>query len=539
MPRRLAAASPAALTAVLAAILLAVLSGCSGGPTTVPALTGAGGSTGIGTGTGTGIGGGASAAAPALHWHPCPPEVDGQSYSGPLQCAMLQVPLNYANPAGRKISLALSELPATAPASRQQGVLLVNPGGPGGSGLALPTEVAAVLSPAVAADYDIIGFDTRGVGSSVPALTCDPSFFSKPRPDYVPSSPAAEQVMIGRARMYAADCEKKFGWLLPYMTSADIARDMDSIRVALGRRGINYLGYSYGTYLGQVYATLFPGRIRRMVLDSVVDPDGAWYADNIMQDYAFQGRMDAFFTWVSANDDVYHLGGSQAAVAAAWSRAMATLESRPITGPDGPLVGPDELSDTFLAGGYDESLWPDLASALATFVSRGNGGDLVSLYEAFGKQNENEFAVYNAVDCSDVNWPRNWAVWNSQNSRVYAKAPFETWGNVWFNAACAFWPVKGPARPMHIRGAGLPPILMLQGTLDGATPYQGALVARKLLPSARMVVVEGGGNHGQSLASPPNRCVLGYLNRYLGNGELPHGSGQVSATCPAMPAPAA
>jgi pimeloyl-ACP methyl ester carboxylesterase len=539
MPRRLAAASPAALTAVLAAILLAVLAGCSGGPTTVPALTGTSGSTGIGTATGTGIGGGASAAAPALHWHPCPPEVDGQSYAGPLQCAMLQVPLNYANPAGRKISLALSELPATAPASRQQGVLLVNPGGPGGSGLALPTEVAAVLSPAVAADYDIIGFDTRGVGSSVPALTCDPSFFSKPRPDYVPSSPAAEQVMIGRARMYAADCEKRFGWLLPYMTSADIARDMDSIRVALGRRQINYLGYSYGTYLGQVYATLFPGRIRRMVLDSVVDPDGAWYADNIMQDYAFQGRMDAFFKWVSANDDVYHLGGSQAAVAAAWSRAMATLKSRPITGPDGPLVGPDELSDTFLAGGYDESLWPGLASALATFVNRGDGGDLVSLYEAFGKQNENEFAVYNAVDCSDVNWPRNWAVWNSQNSRVYARAPFETWGNVWFNAACAFWPVKGPATPMHIRGAGLPPILMLQGTLDGATPYQGALVARKLLPSARMVVVEGGGNHGQSLASPPNPCVLGYLNRYLGNGELPHGSGQVSATCPAMPAPAA
>ncbi len=526
---------PAAFTAVLIVVLLAVLAGCSGGPTASPAITATSGRAGIGLGSG----GAASAVAPPLHWRTCPAELDGQSYSGPLLCAILQVPLNYNKPAGRKISLALSELPATAPAGQQQGVLLVNPGGPGGSGLVLPTEVAAVLSPSVAADYDIIGFDTRGVGSSVPALTCDPSFFSKPRPSYVPSSPAAEQVLIGRARTYAADCEKRFGWLLPYMTSADIARDMDSIRIALGQRQINYLGYSYGTYLGQVYGTLFPGRIRRMVLDSVVDPDGAWWADNIMQDYAFQGRMNAFFTWVAANEGVYRLGSSEAAVAATWSRAMASVQARPIAGPSGPLVGPDELSDTFLEGGYDESLWPGLAAALAAFVNQGSAGGLVSLYEAIGKQNENEFAVYNAVDCSDVNWPRNWATWNAENTRVYAKAPFETWGNVWFNAACAFWPVKGPATPMRIHGAGLPPILMLQGTLDGATPYQGALVARKLLPSARMVVVEGGGDHGQSLASPPNPCVLGYLNRYLGTGALPAGSGQVSATCPAMPAPAA
>ncbi len=536
MTRRPGTAPPAALAAILAVLLLGVLAGCSGGPVTSPAITATGGRTGTGLGTGGGTG---ASAASTLHWHRCPAELDGQPYSGTLLCAMLQVPLNYRRPGGRKISLALSELPATAPASKRQGVLLVNPGGPGGSGLALPAEVAAALSPAVAADYDIIGFDTRGVGSSVPALTCDPSFFSKPRPNYVPASAAAEQVLIGRARMYAADCEKRFGWLLPYMTSADIARDMDSIRVALGQRQIDYLGYSYGTYLGQVYGTLFPRHIRRMVLDSVVDPDGAWWADNIMQDYAFQGRMNAFFKWVAANEDVYHLGGSEVAVAATWSRVMASVQARPIAGPSGPLVGPDELSDTFLAGGYDESLWPSLAFALAAFADHGNGRELVSAYEAFGKQNENEFAVYNAVDCSDVNWPRNWATWNSENSRVYAKAPFETWGNAWFNAACAFWPVKGPATPMHIDGARLPPILMLQGTLDGATPYQGALVARKLLPSARMVVVEGGGNHGQSLTTPPNPCVLGYLSRYLGDGALPAGSGQVSATCPAMPAPAA
>jgi pimeloyl-ACP methyl ester carboxylesterase len=147
--------------------------------------------------------------------------------------------------------------------------------------------------------------------------------------------------------------------------------------------------------------------------------------------------------------------------------------------------------------------------------------------------------VYLAVECSDVNWPRSWAYWNADTRKIYTGAPYEAWGNAWFNASCAFWPVKGPAKPLHIKGSGLPPILMLQGSLDAATPYQGALVARRLLPSARMVVVEGSGNHGQSLAYPPNYCVNGYLDRYLATGSLPAKAGLVNATCPALPAPKA
>ena len=121
-------------------------------------------------------------------------------------------------------------------------------------------EVAQGLNPGVAASYDIVGFDPRGVGSSVPALSCDPSFFSGVRPNYVPANAAAEQVLINRAKMYANDCEQRFGWLLPYMTTQDVARDMDSIRAAFGVSKINYYAFSYGTYIGQVYATLFPER---------------------------------------------------------------------------------------------------------------------------------------------------------------------------------------------------------------------------------------------------------------------------------------
>ena len=469
--------------------------------------------------------------AARLDWHPC--TVLGYR----MQCASLVVPLDYRHPSGRKITLALSRAPATAPEDQRQGDLLVNPGGPGASGRYLAGQTADLLNHAVASEYNIIGFDPRGVGASEPALSCDPSFFAGPRPDYIPASQAAEQVLIARAKAYAAGCQRRFGWLLPFMTTQDAARDMDSIRVALGQQKISYLGYSYGTYLGQVYATMFGDRVRRMALDSTVDPRGAWYADNITQDRPWEARMQAFFSWVAAHTGFYQLGTTRAQVQQAWYQARAQLASHPISGPDGPVIGPAEFDDTMLQGGYSNSVWPGLATALAAYLHTGSAKAMINEYRAFGKENENLFAVYNAVECSDVNWPRNWAKWDADARRVYRTAPVQAWDNTWFNAACAFWPVHGPARPLAIRGAGLPPILMIQGTLDAATPYQGAQAAHRLLPSARMVVVEGAGNHGQSLSLPANLCVNHYLNAYLANGAVPHRAGLVNATCSALPPP--
>ncbi len=471
------------------------------------------------------------AQASTLNWHPC--RVQGVQ----IRCASLRVPLNYRDPSGRKITLALDEVPATAPAAQQQGDLLVNPGGPGASGLPWSVIVAQGLDRSVSSEYNIIGFDPRGVGASVPALHCDPGFFAGVRPDYIPANQGAEQALIARAKLYAAGCERRYGWLLPFMTTADAARDMDSIRAALGQRQISYLGYSWGTYLGQVYATLFPHRLRKMVLDSIVNPQGVWYADNISQDYAFESRIRAFYAWAAAHDAVYHLGSTEAQVERAWYQARAMLEAHPIAGASGPMIGPDEFDDTFQQGGYLNDYWPDLAIALSYYLRGHATGPMITVYKALGAQNENLFAVYNAVQCSDVNWPRNWAKWDADTLRVYRAAPFMAWDNAWFNAACAFWPVRGPARPLQIRGAGLPGILMIQGTLDAATPYAGALVARRALPTARMVVVAGGGNHGQSLAQPPNTCVNGYLNRYLATGALPQRPGLVDAVCPALPPP--
>ena len=335
----------AAVAATLAALVVTVsVTACSPAspatsatspPPTSSSSASSGNAGAGGTASGNTVGGGGIIpVASTLHWSSC-----GGSLPG-LQCSTLQVPLNYADPGGRKITLALSMAPATAPTSQQQGVLLVNPGGPGAPGRSLAGAVAAGLNPQVAAEYDVVGFDPRGVGASVPALSCDPNFFSGDRPDYIPANQAAEQVLIGRAKTYAADCEQRFGWLLPYMTTADIARDMDSIRQAFGVSKVNYYAFSYGTYLGQVYATMFPERIRRMVLDSTVDPAGVWYQDNIDQDYAFQRAEDDFYAWVAQNDATYHLGTTEAAVQAAWYEARARLKAHPIAGPNGPLDRP-------------------------------------------------------------------------------------------------------------------------------------------------------------------------------------------------------
>jgi pimeloyl-ACP methyl ester carboxylesterase len=473
------------------------------------------------------------AATSALDWQACSGQLAG------LKCASLQVPLNYADPGGRKITIALSMVPASAPASQQQGIMLVNPGGPGAPGRSFAGFIASGVSPQVRADYDIVGFDPRGVGGSSPALSCDPAFFQGPRPDYIPASAAAEQALINQAKDYAAGCEQRFGWFLPYETTANSARDMDQIRQAFGVRQLTYYGVSYGTYLGQVYGTLFPGQVRRMVLDSTVDPTGAWYADNISQDYAFQGRIEAFFAWTAKYDSVYHLGATAAQVQAAYYRIRAELGKSPVSGPDGPLIGPDELDDTILMAGYLNTVWPGFARALSQYQNQASSAGLVAQWQGYGTLNEDEsaFAAYTAIECGDVNWPRNWAKWQSDTLRVYRAAPFQAWDNTWFNAACAFWPVAGPAEPFQVNGAKLPPVLMLQGTLDAATPYAGAQDAHKLLPTARMVVVQGGGNHGQSLDSPPNRCVDTYLNSYLVSGTVPGAPGLVNATCAPVPDP--
>ncbi|MBD0712993.1 alpha/beta hydrolase, partial [Streptomyces sp. CBMA370] len=464
----------------------------------------------------------------SLSWTAC-----GTTAYPRLQCGSLKVPLDHAAPAGRTVTLALTRVPHTATAF--QGPLLVNPGGPGGSGRGLAGHVASALPPEVAAQYDVIGFDPRGVGRSEPALDCEPGHFAPVRPDSVPRGAEAERVQIERARSFARACGEKYRDVLPYIDTVSAARDMDVIRRAVGAPKLTYLGYSYGTYLGAVYARLFPERVRRMVLDSVVNPHGVWYDDNLAQDYAFDAHHKAFMAWIARHDSVYRLGTDPAAVEAAWYRMRDALRENPAGG----KVGPAELEDTFLPGGYYNGYWPRLARAFAAYVREEDTAALTEAYERYGASGpaaDNGYSVYTAVQCRDAPWPRDWNVWRRDNWEAYAKAPFSTWNNAWYNAPCAFWPVES-LTPRDVANDRVPPVLVFQATEDAATPYEGGALMHRLLRDSALVVEEGGENHGVTLGG--NDCLDAYLAAYLATGEVPRAGdgGEADAVCPALPEP--
>ncbi|MEU9593985.1 alpha/beta hydrolase [Streptomyces sp. NPDC048193] len=464
--------------------------------------------------------------AAGIDWKKC-----GTDDYPTLQCASLTVPLDHSRPDGERITLALSRVPHTA--TTYQGPLLVNPGGPGGSGLTLAGFVASSLPKGVAAQYDVIGFDPRGVGSSQPALDCRPGHFAPVRPDTLPASPAVEQANLARAKSFAQACGRRYADVLPHIDTVDAVRDMDAIRGALGSEKINYFGYSYGTYLGAVYAKLYPERVRRLVLDSVVDPEEVWYDANLGQDHAFDDRHRAFMAWIAKYDTVYGLGTDPERIEAAWY-AMRTAVAKD---PAGGRVGAAELEDTFLPGGYYNGYWPYLAEAFAAYVNDGNAAPLVEAYEDFGAVDaagENGYSVYTSVQCRDAGWPRDWDQWREDNWDVYAKAPFMTWNNAWYNAPCAFWPTA-PGQAVDVTNRRLPPVLLFQATGDAATPYEGGVTVHRLLRGSSLVVEEGGGNHGITLSG--NACLDAHLAAYLADGTVPRGDGEADAVCATLPDP--
>ncbi len=452
-----------------------------------------------------------------------------------LQCASVRVPLDHARPAGRQITLALSRVPHTAPAASYLGPLLVNPGGPGGSGRTLAGFVAAALPRKVAARYDVIGFDPRGVGRSRPALDCRPGHFAPVRPPSVPKDAAGERANLTRAQNFARACRAAYADLLPYLDTVSAARDLESIRRALGAGRLSYFGYSYGTYLGAVYGKLYPHRVRRMVLDSVVDPTGVWYADNLQQDYAFNARHQAFLAWVAQHDAVYRLGGDPARVEAAWYAMRDALTRHPA----GAVVGAAELEDTFLPGGYYNGFWPQLAVAFAAYVRDKDPKPLVTAYQELGAVDaagDNGYSVYTAVQCQDAAWPRSWRTWRADNRRAHRKAPFSTWNNAWYNAPCAFWPrPRAAAAPPDITTDALPPVLLFQATEDAATPYEGAITVHGKLRGSSLVVEEGGGNHGITLSG--NACLDDHLTSYLMSATVPRSGHRIDAVCQKLPDP--
>ncbi|AJP00918.1 tripeptidyl aminopeptidase [Streptomyces cyaneogriseus subsp. noncyanogenus] len=463
----------------------------------------------------------ARAAKAGIDWQDCPAD---WKLPKPIQCGWVTVPLDYAKPNGKQIRLAVDRIGNTGTKDERQGALIYNPGGPGGSGLRFPTRVTgknAVWANAARA-YDFVGFDPRGVGKSAPISCVDPQEFVKaPKMDPVPDSEADKLAQRKLAREYAEGCYERSGAMLPHMTTPNTARDLDVIRAALGEKKLNYLGVSYGTYLGAVYGTLFPGHVRRMVVDSVVNPsrEKIWYEANLDQDVAFETRWQDWQDWVAKNDAAFHLGDTRAEVQAQWLKLRATAKENPIGG----VVGPAELLGFFQSAPYYDSAWVTVATVFSKYV----GGDTQALVDAAAPDlsdtagnaaSENGNAVYTAVECADAKWPTDWRTWDRDNTRLHQDHPFLTWSNAWMNLPCATWPVQQNT-PVDVKtGKGLPPVLIVQSERDAATPYGGAVELHQRFKGSRLITERDAGSHG--VTGLVNPCVNDRVDTYLLTGEV-------------------
>ncbi|WP_309144380.1 alpha/beta fold hydrolase [Streptomyces sp. BR123] len=428
-----------------------------------------------------------------LVFGPCP---EAEELPSPIRCASLAVPLDYARPGGPQIRLTVSRVPATGRGgAARQGALVYNPGGPGASGLFFPLVAGLPEWERIGAAYDLVGYAPRGVGGAAPLSCEDPA-----------------------ARAYARGCAQRSGAALPYYSTLDNVRDLHVLRAALGEPKLTFMGASYGTYLGAVYATRHPGHVRRMVLDSAVNPDPRriWYLNNLDQAAGFERRWHDFRAWAARHHAVYGLGGTPEAVQASYEKVRDAVERAPAGG----VVGSGELQSAFLQAAYYDEVWPERAAALSAFLA-GNPGPLTEQARpdpepGAAAARENARAVYTAVLCNDAPWPADWAVWDRDNTEAARRAPFETWANAFLNLPCAYWPVRERQQPAAVgeQRAALPGTLVVAAERDGATPYPGALeLQRRLGRRASLVTEAGAGAHG--VVGGRNACVDGHVERYL------------------------
>ncbi|MFE7614778.1 alpha/beta hydrolase [Streptomyces sp. NPDC057496] len=440
-----------------------------------------------------------------------------------VRCTDVTVPLDYSDPTGRTITVAVSRLGATDTRHRI-GAILLNNGGPGGTAVDSPPHIREAMK-GVGARYDIIGFDPRFVGRSTP-LDCNwPTgmFFRSAGPDR-----AGFDRQVAFQKSLADKCRATNADVLPHVTTRNTARDMDVIRGALGERRISYLGYSYGTYLGTVYSQMFPGRYDRMVLDGAIDPDE--YGPRLMRDGVRENEraLAAWASWAAARHDTYRLGRTRAQVLATVDRVSKAAARKPLvlgTGADTfridashiPLLLFMSLADDHDATraelGGTVSVLSEAAKGRPTTLTPGLVGAFRFILT--GEQSQTG-SVQTAILCGDRAAPRDPETYWQDIERGRAAHPL--FGPMTDNILpCAFWdrPREEPTRVE--RDA---PALIVGATGDPRTTYRGTLELHRKLPGSRLVTLEGANRHGL-YGEYGNACVDNRVNRYLATGKLP------------------
>ncbi|WP_043623056.1 alpha/beta hydrolase [Nonomuraea candida] len=459
----------------------------------------------------------APAQAAGISWRACPagPGVDPRQ-----ECATLRVPMDHRKPGGPAISLAVSRIKTAKPATRR-GVLLIIPGGPGSPGLNRPSVQVGKLPRDVLDRYDLVGFDPRGVGQSSP-VSCglEARDLSVTRLKPYPDADGGIAENLAWSRRIAEACARNGGPLLRHISTRNEARDIDRIRQALGEKKISYWGVSYGTYVGAVYATLFPGRTDRVVLDSNDDPDPRRVARQWLANYAVgvEDRFPDFAAWAAARHDEYGLGADPAALRRTFLDLAAGLDRRPLPWPGAnpEVLDGNLLRETLLNALYADANFPMLATLMRAART---GAELPPASTPPAAVMQNTAAHAGATMCNDVAWPGSAGHYQRQVKSNRAAYPLT--GGMPVNVGpCLFWPFEPAEPPVRVTSRGPANVLLIQNLRDPSTPHSGALqMLRAFGQRARMVSVDSGG-HGVYLANG-NACGDRAVTAFLTTGHLP------------------
>lgn len=449
----------------------------------------------------------------AISWAPCP----SIAAAATLECGRLAVPFDYSNPAAGTFSLFLTRRLADDPTQRI-GSLLVNPGGPGFGGTAVAEQADWYLSSTLLQRFDVVGWDPRGTGQSTPAVDCTDDYDRYFGIDSPPNDEAAKQAMIDLTQEFIDQCIARNGEMLEYISTESSARDMDSIRRALGEEKISYFGFSYGSELGATWVTLFPDTVRAAVFDGASDPNASGFDQAMAQLKGFEQQLTAFLDDCAKRPacKIYN-GGKPAAL---FDKLVKDIDTKPIfTSSDRTPVTQGVFYTAVVQAMYSNTLWAQLEAALAA-ATKGDGLGLLKLYDDYYQRQPdgtygNELEAFLAISCLDDPEGSSIAEVDSDIPK-FAAAAKRLGENFGYGYACALWPYRVAER-VTVTGNGAGPIVVIGTTGDAATPLASTRQAAKNLEQGVLVVVEADRHTGYGL----NACVVDNVDAYLVELKVP------------------
>lgn len=444
---------------------------------------------------------------------------------GGMQCTTAKAPLDWTVPGGDTIELALVRQQATS--SQRLGSLLVNPGGPGGSGVDFVKDsVDYATDEALQSRFDIVGFDPRGVNRSTP-VTCytDPAELDAYIYDILPGTPGSDAWIAAAndsTRTFGERCLELTGPLLGNVDTPSAARDLDMLRAVLGDSTLNYLGYSYGTLLGQVYAELFPGKTGRLVLDGAVDPAADDFEGTAIQAQGFESALTAFLKDCASVSDCPFSGSVDDSLKTI--RALLDrLDASPIAAADGRQLGSSSMFTAIILPLYNADNWGSLRQ-LFTSVFAGDASYAFQLADAYNGRNAdgtysgNETEAFIAINCLDARGSGDVAQMRAEASELARLAPVFGPQMSWGGTGCPNWPVPPKRELAPIVAPGSADILVVGTTNDPATPYTWAQTVAATLQNGHLITYKG---EGHTAYNKSNSCVNDAVDNFLIDGTVP------------------